>query len=434
MVGDHRQLGAVGPGGALAALVSRHPPAIHQLVGNRRQVDPEERRALSDLRDGEVGQAVAWYADHERVHAVADRGAALQAAVDAWAADVSSGRTTGLYAWRRGNVAELNRRARGWMETAGWLSGPELVCPGGSVYRAGDRVVALAPGASMVTSQAGTVEGVDPEARSLVVRTDNGSQVTLDVEDAGADRLDYGYATTVHRAQGATVDAAHLFADGGGRELAYVGMSRARHAAHVWVVADDPAQATYDVRRDWSTTRTPTWAIDTGRPAPARPRTEAITGEGRDNRATVVALAHARTALNAKAVGGVTSGDLGPALADAREALRQVEQARADLGTAGGIYQGTEVGNTVADLARARAGLAEAQGAAQYAARWRDRRTATKDIDQWAALEADASQRWQDHVVPETERLDTLIAQQQAVVDQLAARQDPRSVHRPPAT
>ena len=56
LIGDHRQLGAVGPGGALQALVARHPDAVHYLMENRRQHDPEERAALAELRDGEVGR------------------------------------------------------------------------------------------------------------------------------------------------------------------------------------------------------------------------------------------------------------------------------------------------------------------------------------------------------------------------------------------
>ena len=50
MVGDHRQLGAVGPGGALQALLERHRPAVHILKENIRQEDPNERRALAHLR------------------------------------------------------------------------------------------------------------------------------------------------------------------------------------------------------------------------------------------------------------------------------------------------------------------------------------------------------------------------------------------------
>lgn len=98
LTGDHRQLGAVGPGGALGALVARHPDAVHYLRENRRQHDPEERKALEALRDGDVTDAVTWYLGNGRVHPVEDRDAALQAAVDAWAADVAAGYETGLFA------------------------------------------------------------------------------------------------------------------------------------------------------------------------------------------------------------------------------------------------------------------------------------------------------------------------------------------------
>ena len=107
------------------------------------------------------------------MHAVPERDEALQAAVDAWAADVAAGRETGLYAWRRANVAELNTLARHWMADSGRLSGPELVLSDGASYRAGDRVVALVPGAdgALVTSQRATVEAVDLARGTLTLRT-----------------------------------------------------------------------------------------------------------------------------------------------------------------------------------------------------------------------------------------------------------------------
>jgi conjugative relaxase-like TrwC/TraI family protein len=294
MVGDHRQLGPVGPGGALAALVARHPDAVHHLGENRRQADPGERSALDQLRDGDVTDAVAWYATRGRIRAVPDRGEALQAAVDAWAADTAAGRSTALLAWRRANVAELNRLARDWMAATGRLTGPELTTPAGVTYRAGDRVVALAPDhdAAFVTSQRGTIQTVDTDAGSVDVGLDDGRQVTLTGEQLGADRLGHGYATTVHRAQGVTVDRAHLYADGGGRELAYVAMSRARHLSTAWVVADDLDQAAEDLGRDWTTRRTPTWAIDTGISTPPR---------NTDEERRIPAIDHARQRIRARA-------------------------------------------------------------------------------------------------------------------------------------
>ena len=300
LTGDHHQFGPVGPGGALGALVARHPGAVHYLAENRRQHDPEERQALEALRDGDVGQAVDWYAAHGRVHALDSRDDALQAAVDAWAADTAGGQETGLYAWRRANVAELNRPRPGLDGGQRPAVRPELACPGGASYRAGDRVVTLAPGAAgaLVTSQRATVEQSNPEA----VRSSCAPTTAARSGLAGKKPGPTGSARichTVHRGQGSTAARAHLFADGGGRELAYVAMSRARGATHAWVVADDLAQAAEDLRRDWSARRTPTWALDAC--LPTTTLREAVVSLANPGHARVVALALARSGATANA-------------------------------------------------------------------------------------------------------------------------------------
>jgi hypothetical protein len=45
---------------------------------------------------------------------------------------VIGARRSSLYAWRRANVATLNERAREWMNTTGWLSGPKYLAGGQS--------------------------------------------------------------------------------------------------------------------------------------------------------------------------------------------------------------------------------------------------------------------------------------------------------------
>ena len=99
-----------------------------------------------------------------------------------------------------------------------------------------------------------------------MVRLEDGRQHRLEHEEIGADQLAHGYATTVHRSQGATHDIAHVYEDGGGRELAYVAMSRARDETHVYLCADDLDQAREDLSRSWATERRWKWAIDTGTP------------------------------------------------------------------------------------------------------------------------------------------------------------------------
>lgn len=267
VVGDHRQLGAVGPGGSLEALMSRHSGGVHLLDENVRQADPEERAALAELRAGDVEEAVSWYAEHERVIVAPKRDELLDQIAATWAKDVAQGKDAAMLAWRRANVAALNTRARAAMTEAGRLSGPELHVAG-NAYQAGDRVVTLAPSAhgELVTSERGEVVAVDLEARTLTVKTDDGKTHNIEPEENGPNRLALGYATTVHRSQGATFDTAHLFGDGGGRELGYVGMSRARASAKVYVVADDVYQAVEDLSSDWGRERRQFWAIDTGTP------------------------------------------------------------------------------------------------------------------------------------------------------------------------
>jgi hypothetical protein len=103
----------------------------------------------------------------------------------------------------------------------------------------------------------------------VLLRTDEGRLVPFDP----AQGLDHAYATTVHRAQGSTIDTAHLIADGGGRELSYVAMSRARQRTDVHTVADDLDHAVEELTADWSVNRRQRWITagrDVAPPAVAR--------------------------------------------------------------------------------------------------------------------------------------------------------------------
>jgi conjugative relaxase-like TrwC/TraI family protein len=268
MVGDDRQLGAVTVGGALGALVERHGGVVHHLDQNVRQQNELEREALSLLRASDVARAIEFYVAHDRVVVQPNRTETLAKLVDHWAQDVADGRDAAIFAWRRANVAELNRLARERMVADGQVAGPELTAPGGAHYAAGDRIVTLAPSGQgqIVTSERGTVRSVDLEAPILQVEMEDGRLERLERDQIGETNLAHGYATTVHRSQGATATTAHVFEDGGGRELAYVAMSRAREESHVYVVADDLDQARDDLHRSWGTERRWTWAIDTGTP------------------------------------------------------------------------------------------------------------------------------------------------------------------------
>jgi conjugative relaxase-like TrwC/TraI family protein len=262
-VGDYRQLGSVGPGGALEALVSRHPNHLWALTDNLRQRDAAERHALDHLRAGHVTSAVNWYREHGRLHAAPSKEMAMHEMVKAWAGDVAQGREALLVAYHRDSVEALNRAAREAWKKLGKLSGPELDAPGDRSYRAGDRVITLAPGqgGAWVTSQRAVITSVDQGTRSLVALTPEGKSLHLRPEDLAGDKLAYAYAITAHRSQGSTVDITYALEDGGGRELAYVAMSRARGESHVHVVAPDLSQAASRLVWAWGDERRQAWAI-----------------------------------------------------------------------------------------------------------------------------------------------------------------------------
>jgi hypothetical protein len=291
IVGDPRQLASVGPGGALQALVERHPDIVTVLHQNLRQRDAAERAALHHLRAGNVQAAVEFYAVNGRIRVAPTRTDTLAAMVDAWAADTAAGHDTLMLAWRRSSVADLNRLARARAEQRGWLTGPDLDTPDGPSYAVGDPVVTLAPNydGHLVTSQRGRVVGINQRAQTLTMATDEGRRVVLTGEALDQDHLDHGYALTVHREQGATADRTHYLAEGGGRELAYVAMSRARGPSIVHAVADDLGQAIEDITHDWSLDRNQQWITRTATAVGVDPAIRALSEDPDARRARLLA-------------------------------------------------------------------------------------------------------------------------------------------------
>ncbi len=341
-VGDPRQLSSVGPGGGFEAVVHRFGGAVHVLSENVRQVDHAERAALAQLRSGKVNDAVSWYAGAGRMAVSGDRDAALDATVAGWAADMATGAQAAMYAWRRANVAELNLRGRQAWALLGRLSGKELVV-GETGYRAGDRIVTLAPGAGgeIVTSECGTVLAVDVERRELAATMDDGRIQRFGPDELDGAHLAHSYAITVHRSQGATVGRAHIYDDGGGRELAYVKMSRARERSTVYTVADSVEQAVENLGRTWSRSRRIGWAIDQGTPAPG------IGAEPVPNAPAVSAsLRHARLVAEREAVAAVIPSDPSSAFYRTRNTVDRLERKLEDLDKAEGWceWRGTPLG------------------------------------------------------------------------------------------
>jgi hypothetical protein len=285
-----------------------------------------------------------------------------------------------------------------------------VVAPGGRAYRAGDRVVTLAPGAGgrLVTSERATVTAVDPTAGTVTISTASGEVHMLAGDDITAGRLDHSYATTVHRSQGATFATVHRLEDGGGRELAYVAMSRARHRATAYVVADDLAQAVEDLRREWSAERRQAWAIDTGTPTRDPLVAEADPAVPAKLR---TALRVARLRAERDAVAAAVPPDPRRDLIAVGRRLAEGRQRRFDLENGRGEWAGTEVGDAARDLVEAHARRQQAERFARDPLMSRRmRRTWQHDASAWARAETDAQTLWDRIGAPRLAQLDDEVA------------------------
>jgi conjugative relaxase-like TrwC/TraI family protein len=401
IVGDPRQLAPVGPGGALHALLDRHPDIVTVLNQNLRQGDPAERTALHHLRAGGVQAAVGIYATHRCIRVAPTRTETLAAMVDAWATDTAAGHDTLMLAWRRSSVADLNRLARVRAEQLGWLTGPDLETPDGRGYAVGDPVVTLAPNyeGDLVTSQRGHIVAINQRARTLTMATDDGRHVILRGAALEAEHLDHGYALTVHREQGATSDRTHYLAEGGGRELAYVAMSRARGPSIVHAVADNLDQALEDITHDWSLDRNQQWITRTATVVGLDPAIRTLPDDPDIRRAGLVAELET---LQRHAPPDITAE-----LAAARVDVARLHRSRDDLSQGTGRWRDTPAGRAARQLNGARRDRHEAQlwvdrpdVRRRERSRWR-RRAASA-----AGAESQVARDWVTRAEPVARRLD----------------------------
>jgi ATP-dependent exoDNAse (exonuclease V) alpha subunit len=137
-------------------------------------------------------------------------------------------------------VRALNDAARERMRAAG-DPGDEVrvtVERGARDFASGDRVMFLQNerGLGVKNGTLGTIEQVS--AQSMTVRTDDDRSVQFDLKDYN--KIDHGYAATIHKAQGVTVNRTHVLAmPGMDAHSSYVALSRHRDGMDLLYGRDD---------------------------------------------------------------------------------------------------------------------------------------------------------------------------------------------------
>ena len=239
LVGDPCQLPEIEAGGAFRGLRARLGASV--LADNRRQLDAWERDALAELRRGDSNQAIDSYVAHNRVHVASSESEVREQLIEDWMNARVEGENVLMVAPRLADVDDLNRRARVILRNEGYL-GDDGVLLAGRGFAEGDDVLALRNDyrVGLLNGTRGSIEQIDLARRTFTVQCDTGEQVLIPFEYLEAGHLTHGYATTIHKAQGATVDRCLVLLDEtGAREHAYTALTRGRHGNDVFIAEND---------------------------------------------------------------------------------------------------------------------------------------------------------------------------------------------------
>jgi hypothetical protein len=175
---------------------------------------------------------------------------------------------------------------------------------------------------------------------------------------------------TAHRCQGSTSDSTYALEDGGGRELAYVAMSRARRESHVHVVAPDLGSAARHLAWAWAQERRQAWAL-------AERREQALAQLMGERQRLLSSL----------------PPDPSHQLDQVREEHSHVERDLSDLYEGAGRWAGTGAGDAAQALRRASAGYEEASAALASHGLWAKHKARTQLDDAASRLDG-AKEAW----------------------------------------
>jgi len=240
VVGDPEQLQAIEAGAAFRSIAERHGGV--EITDIRRQRADWQRDATRQLATGRTSEAVRAYDEAGYVHAAPSREQASTDLIDRWDCDrqVHPDASRIILTHTNDAVHVLNLAARDRLRAAGDLGDDITIAieRGRRDFAPGDRIMFLKNERSLGVKNGsiGTIQNLT--STRMAVMLDDGRSVGFDIKDYA--HVDHGYAATIHKAQGVTVDRVHVLATPGlDRHATYVALSRHRTSVDLHYGQDD---------------------------------------------------------------------------------------------------------------------------------------------------------------------------------------------------
>jgi conjugative relaxase-like TrwC/TraI family protein len=239
LIGDAKQLQPVMAGGPFKYLAGVLGEA--RLSTIRRQEEAWARDAVRDFEAGRSREAMAAYVERGHFHLADSRPQAMAGLVEQWKADggILEPNRVFMLASRNSEVKELNLRAQAERIRAGEVDPEKKIYANGVYFHEGDRLQFLRNSTELAVSNSdtATVLAVDAERERLKVRHDeDGREIEISLKRYSPENLRLGYASTTHKAQGATLPHVHVLMGGMLTDLhmGYVQASRSQKSTHLF--------------------------------------------------------------------------------------------------------------------------------------------------------------------------------------------------------
>ncbi|RVQ53626.1 BID domain-containing protein, partial [Sinorhizobium medicae] len=212
-----------------------------------RQREQWMRDASLDLARGNVGKAVEAYRANGRMIGAELKAEAVRNLIVDWNRDYDPTKTTLILAHLRRDVRMLNEMARSKLVERG-IVGEGFAfrtADGNRNFAAGDQIVFLKNEGSLGVKNGMLGKIVEASPNRVVAEIGAGEHHRqVIIEQRFYNNLDHGYATTIHKSQGATVDRVKVLASLSlDRHLVYVAMTRHRDNLDVYYGARSFARA-----------------------------------------------------------------------------------------------------------------------------------------------------------------------------------------------
>jgi len=252
LAGDDKQLGSIERGGLFGALKEKHGAAeLHEVV---RVSDAEQKRAFNLMHQGEFLPALSIFSRKGALRWSGRQQQAFDDLVRQWGQDNAEtpGKSRFVFAYTNADVLKLNAALR--QERAGQgVLGEDRLLPtadGTLPFAEGDRIQITATSPSVDERRAGLTNG----AVGTIVRIEDDNRVTVALDGAPGmpekrasfiagkdpvsgefDRFRHGYAGTIYKGQGKTLDQTYLYHSEHWRSASsYVALTRHRETVMVF--------------------------------------------------------------------------------------------------------------------------------------------------------------------------------------------------------